>query len=129
VSQCETGTLFEDLLQSKERAKAQSGPTHTESDLIKHVDNYLKALKMPLSTKQFYKWIERGRVVLRTKGDKKKKAMICANSQFNKNKYKKIIELAKEDWLLSTDGVVKALRYDKQVKQFVAKVHYKKDPR
>ena len=124
VSQCETGTLFEDLLQSKERAKAQSGHTHTESDLIKHVDNYLKAVKMPLSTKQFYESIERERV--RTKGDKKKRAIIFAKSQFNKDKYKKIIELAKEDWLLSTDGVVKALRYDKQVKQFVAKVHYKK---
>ena len=38
VSQCETGTLFEDLFQSEEKAKAQSGRTHTESDLVKHVD-------------------------------------------------------------------------------------------
>jgi hypothetical protein len=52
VSQCETGTLFGDLLQSKETAKAQTGPTHTESDLVKHVDNYLKALGMPLTLKQ-----------------------------------------------------------------------------
>ena len=46
--------------------------------------------------------------------------------QFKRNTYKKIIELGKQEWLLSTDGVVKALRYDKNNKQFVAKVHYKK---
>jgi hypothetical protein len=106
-------------------SKAQTGPTHTESDLVKHVDNYLKAVGLPMSTKQFYKCIERERMRA-SKEDKKQRAIICADSQFNKEKYKKIIELAKEDWLLSTDGVVKALRYNKKDKQFVAKVHYKK---
>jgi hypothetical protein len=36
VSQCETGTLFQDLLQSEEMAKAKTSPTHIKSDL--HVD-------------------------------------------------------------------------------------------
>ena len=53
---------------------------------------------------------------------------MSARSQYKRDVYKKIIELGKQEWLLSTDGVVKALRYDKNDKQFVAKVHYKKDP-
>ena len=44
---------------------------------------------------------------------------------FEKDKYNKIIKLAKEEWLLSTDGVVKALHYNKEDNQFVAKVQYK----
>ena len=39
VSQCDTGTLFEELFQSQEMAKAQTGPTYRERDLVKHVDN------------------------------------------------------------------------------------------
>ena len=62
-------------------------------------------------------------------GRQKRKTNIFADSQFKKAKYAKVIALAKEDWLLSTDGVVKALRYKKEDKQFVAKVHYKKGKR
>jgi hypothetical protein len=43
----------------------------------------------------------------------------------NKEKYKKVIQLAKEEWMLSTDGVVKALCFNAKEKQFMAKVHYK----
>jgi hypothetical protein len=75
VSQCEAGTLFEELLQSEEMAKAQTGPTHTESDLVKHVDNYLKAVGLPLSTKEYYEEIERERVQS-TRGDKKERVRV-----------------------------------------------------
>jgi hypothetical protein len=39
---------------------------------------------------------------------------------------KRVIEMAKREWLLSTDGVVKALRYDMKEKGFVAKIEYQK---
>jgi hypothetical protein len=53
-----------------------------------------------MTTKQYYKWMERERVRLTKQVDKKKKAIIWADYQFNKDKYNKIIQLAKEDWLL-----------------------------
>jgi hypothetical protein len=90
------------------------------------VDNFLKAVGMPMTTKQYYKWLERERVRLTKQVDKKKKAIMWSDYECNKDKYNKIILLAKEDWLLSTDGVVEALRYRENKKHFVAKVHYKK---
>ena len=52
---------------------------------------------------------------------------VYSDAHFKSEKYKKAIEYAKEDWLLSTNGVVKALHYKLQSKQFVAKVEYKKE--
>jgi hypothetical protein len=46
-----------------------------------------------------------------------------------KTKYEMVIKLAKQEWMLSTDGVVKALRYRAKDKQFVAQVHYKQGTR
>jgi ribosomal protein L2 len=40
--------------------------------------------------------------------------------------YKRVMELAKQEWLLSSDGVVKALQYDVKEKGFVAKIEYQK---
>ena len=60
------------------------------------------------------------------KAEHREKAKIVANFQFKNEKYEKVIKLAKEEWLLSTDGVVKALCYNAKDKQFVAKVNYKK---
>jgi ribosomal protein L2 len=40
--------------------------------------------------------------------------------------YKRVIEMAKREWLISTDGVVKALRYNTKEKGFVAKIEYQK---
>ena len=44
----------------------------------------------------------------------------------NKDAYETVMKLAKEEWLLSMDGVVKALRYNAKEQQFVAKVSYQK---
>jgi prophage antirepressor-like protein len=35
--------------------------------------------------------------------------------------YNRVIEIAKEEWLLSTDGVVKALQYDNKRKRMCGK--------
>ena len=40
--------------------------------------------------------------------------------------YNRVMEMAKQEWLLSTDGVVTALRYDIKEKGFVAKIEYQK---
>jgi hypothetical protein len=58
--------------------------------------------------------------------ERKSRGIAYRKFKFKKEKYKTVMELAKEDWLLSTDGVVKALRYNTAKKQFVAKVHYQK---
>ena len=104
-------------------AKAQTGPTYRERDLVKHVDNFLKAAGMPMTTKQYYDWIYRESA--QAKRDQKKRYSV---SQFKRNTYKKIIELGKQEWLLSTNGVVKALHYDKNNKQLWQRCTTKKDP-
>jgi hypothetical protein len=95
-------------------SRAQSSCTHTESDLIKHVGNYLKAVGLPMTMKQYHNWCDRERVWATKVADKKQKAIISSRIQFTKDKYNKIIKLAKEEWLLSNDGVVKALCYKKE---------------
>ena len=136
VSQCCTETLFEDLLLSKEMATAaQTGPKHTASELVKFVDNYLKLHSLDMTMKEYLKWRKEGHQYARKKPVHKKqwnkaeineRKMIMAKFAFKNEKYEKVIKLAKEEWLLSTDGVVKALRYKAKDKQFVAAVHYKK---
>ena len=54
--------------------------------------------------------------------ERRKKKM--TELHFADEKYKQMFKLAKEEWLLSTDGVVHGLRYDAKDKVFVAKVRY-----
>ena len=42
-------------------------------------------------------------------------------------KYETVIKMAKDEWMLATDGVVNGLRYNALEKRFVAKVSYTKD--
>jgi hypothetical protein len=99
---------------------------HTEEDLLQHVDNFLKKQGLKMTTKQYYEWKKNVEQYARHDTNKKKKYRILADSQFKTKKYQRVIEFAKEDWLVSTDGVIKALRYDPNKIQFVAKVQYKK---
>jgi hypothetical protein len=46
-----------------------------------------------------------------------------------REKYETVIKLTKEEWMLSTDGVVKAFHYRAKDKQFVARVHCKEGTR
>ena len=39
------------------------------------------------------------------------------------------MKLAKEEWILSTDGVVKSVQYARKANHFVAKLHYKNGPK
>jgi hypothetical protein len=135
VSQCKSETLFDDLLQGEGRVKALTHSKPMESDLIKFVDNFSKVYGLQMTMRQYFKWLQgvqqfaREKPVNRkewSKEEKKKRAKKLDDSLFMSEKYKKVFELAKEEWLLSTDGVVKALRYKTKEKLFVAKVVYEK---
>ena len=39
------------------------------------------------------------------------------------------MKLAKEEWILSTDGVVRSVQYTRKANHFVAKLHYKNGPK
>jgi hypothetical protein len=67
VSQCKTETLFEDLLGSKGRAKTQTGPKHTSSDLVKFVDNFLKVHGLGMTMNEYYEWRKGGATICKEK--------------------------------------------------------------
>jgi hypothetical protein len=137
VSQCTTETLFCDLFESQDRANAQTHPKGTESDLLQFVDNFFKANGYEMTTKQYLKWIKKVEKYEKqkegpkgwTKEERKERLHINYANRHKKNQYKTIFELAKEEWLLSTDGLVRGLRYKPKEKEFVAKVVYEKNAR
>jgi hypothetical protein len=133
VLQCSTNSLFADLLQ-KDKLATQA-PTHTATELVKFVDNFLKEHGLNMSTKEYAKWRRQFQQQRRQKPSNKKqwnkeereeRAKKYSEFLMQDERYAKVIQLAKEEWLLSTDGVVKALRYNAKEKEFVASVHYKK---
>jgi hypothetical protein len=135
VKQCSAETLFEDLLGGKARSRHEL-KKNTNLDLIKFVDKFLEQHHLTMTTEQFYKWRDECIKATRTKAvDKKTGNREAARKEKNiqleqftlkRKRYEALIKLAKEEWLLSTDGVVKALRYNAKEKQFVAKVSYQK---
>jgi hypothetical protein len=60
------------------------------------------------------------------KDEKMRRRRVMENYYGKYFHYKRVIEMVKKEWLLSTDGVVKALRYDMKEKGFVAKMEYQK---
>jgi hypothetical protein len=130
VCKCSAETLFEDLLVVSEKQRgsaAQKGPKHTATQLEKFIDNFLEINGLDMTVRQFRKWKERTKWKAprqhSTAFDERKKYSLNLSK---KAKYEKIMKLAKEEWVLSTDGVVKELRYSASGQQFVAKVHYRR---
>jgi uncharacterized protein YdbL (DUF1318 family) len=149
VSKCSTKTLFQDILRVEDEEKdeqkdkekdeekeAASGGKHTESQLQMFIDNYLKSKGYKMSIDEYYQWRKAGfkfitkKPVLRKgwneeeKRDRQKKF----NDFVAKNKkYETVIKMAKDEWMLATDGVINALRYNADKKKFVGKVSYTKD--
>jgi hypothetical protein len=60
------------------------------------------------------------------KDEKMKRRGVMENYHGKFFHYKRVIEMAKKEWLISTDGVVKALQYHMKEKGFVAKIEYQK---
>jgi hypothetical protein len=106
-----------------------------EKDLVKFVDNFSKAVGLQMTVKEYSEWLEDSRQFQSekpgnnrgwSKEEKKTRAKRMEYIVFTREKYRKVHELAKEEWLLKTDGIVKALRYKAEDKTFVAKVVYEK---
>jgi hypothetical protein len=53
VSQCPVDTLFEELLLSEHNANEGDGPQHTDKDLVKYVNNFLRVHGLPMSMAEF----------------------------------------------------------------------------
>ena len=136
VSQCSTETLFADVLSQldNKNSSAGRGLQHNAKDLVKFVDKFLQEQNMSMTLKGFCDWRDQSREFLNNHPctslrDKKIKAELSLKFMHKREKYDMLIKLAKQEWMLSTDGVVKALRYRAKDKQFVAQVHYKKGTR
>jgi hypothetical protein len=136
VSHCSTETLFADVLsqQDDSNSSAGRGLNLNANDLVKFVDKFLQEQNLPMTLKRFYKWCKKTRHFLNNHPctslrDKEKRYDLFHEFTHKRKKYETVIKLAKEEWMLSTDGVVKALRYRAKDKQFVAQVHYKEGTR
>jgi hypothetical protein len=131
VSQCSTEALFQDLLRTEDlEEKSSTATIHTENELLIYTDDFLKNAGInDMTMQQYSEWIKQEKLLKEncnqgTKEEKIQSELELHNFYEKKQRYKKVIELAKEEWMLSTDGVVKALRYNGKEKHFVAKVHY-----
>ena len=134
VSQCSTETLFKDLFVIDPSA-ANGGSIHTNKELLQFTDRFLKDSGLEMTLNQFYVWRKKCQQFARkqswpkkkcNKAEREKRAHTMYVSDHRKRQYEKVIKLASEEWMLSTDGVVKSLRYTKEHNGFVAKCHYKK---
>jgi hypothetical protein len=136
VSQCSTETLFDDLFgdDALTQGSVPTEPTNDYADLIKFADNFLKSHKM-MNTHQLAKWRDRRKEFQQmtpeknkhwTPEERKKRNEKLAQMHHENEKYKKMLCMAREEWMLTTDGIVHALSYNPKEKIFVAKVRYTK---
>jgi hypothetical protein len=137
VSQCKTETLFNNVFKVDFLSKGAPQPAclrKKENQLITFVDNYLQSRDMMSST-EYHKWRNEGIAQIESKptgeknlGNEEKKKRQQDKERFYgmDHQYKKVMEVAKKEWMLSMDGVVTALWYDPKEKQYMAKIGYKK---
>ena len=117
-------------------------------DLQDYVDNYLKTSSFAMTSKEFYDWKkcndkqttnqengkQKGKITTSTFKEKRYRRQLVEKEQWKKTSqywmtcksYHDAIRWAQEDWKLSIDGIVTALRYNSTNKHFIAKVNYKK---
>jgi hypothetical protein len=125
VTQCSTEILFKDLFQTNDWASSLvTGPTHRTSELRKYTNNFLQQNGLGMSLAQYEHWKMDQEKQQKKQTSMTKKRHLAKAAYVTKDKFERAIRIAKEEWLLSTDGVVKGLRYDAVDKKFVAKLHY-----
>jgi hypothetical protein len=133
VSQCSAETLFEDLFVI-DPSVANGVATHTIKDLINFTNRFFKESGLEMTVRQFYEWRNKCQQSARkqslrkqkcNKAEREKRAQMMSLFNFTKQKYEKVMKLAKEEWVLCTDGVVNALRYSRTANHFVARFRYK----
>ena len=110
-------TLFEDLFVI-DPPVANAGRIHTSKELLQFTNRFLKESGLEMTVNQFYKWRNKCQQFARkqflpkqkcNKADREKQAHTIYMSDWKKQKYETVIQLAKEEWVLCTDGVVKSL--------------------
>ena len=150
MERVDTGILFDDIFQQNRKARAGE-PTQVRQDLRQFIDNYLLTSDFSMSSEEFYKWkLEHGKTIDNSeekekgfsKGSstRKQRKQLVINLEERKNErkenagyhkirnsYETAIKLATEEWMLSNDGVVTGLRYNRINQQFMARVHYERN--
>jgi hypothetical protein len=101
---------------------------------LKFVDNFLLS-KQLLTVSQYQVWRKKTVEEMQKepaakknleKDEKMRRRRVMNNYYGKLSQYKSAFEMAKKEWKLSTDGVVRALRYIMKEKGFAAKIEYQK---
>jgi hypothetical protein len=101
-----------------------------------YVDNYLMSKGYKMTFEKYHKWRKKGfQSILSkpkmkkqwTEGEKRDHLEMFENFLKKNHKYETVIRMAKDEWILSTDGLVCGLRYKGLEKRFVAQVKYTKE--
>ena len=129
IRKCSNVETFGALLeQNKHQKGSQKVHTIREQDIQSNVDEYLlKESKLEMNLEQYLKWKKNEAKILKeTAKDPDKKTWLERTRLYllKKEKYTKCIAAAKEDWILSTDGVVNGLCYNPKRCEFEATVKY-----
>jgi hypothetical protein len=121
VSNCSTETLFQDIFEVNPKGKESAWVgKHTESQLRIFVDNYLMSKGYKMTFDKYHQWRKQGFQFIQRKPKMKKQWTEAEKRQglekfeyfLKKNqKNETVIRMAKDEWILSTDGMVCGLRY------------------
>ncbi|MCK7501245.1 MAG: hypothetical protein MZW92_72380 [Comamonadaceae bacterium] len=138
VSMCATETLFDDVFKveflSTQSPEKGLSARKNRTDLLKFVDNFLLSNKL-LTFSQYEVWEKKTKEEMQKEpatqknlelDEKIRRRRVEANYYITVCQYRRAFEMAKKEWKLSTDGVVRALRYDMKEKGFAAKIEYQK---
>ena len=126
---CSTVETLESLLEQNKHQKA-SQKVHTigKQDIQSSVDEYLlKEAKLEMNLEQYLNWKQNAKRILNeTAKDPDRKTWLERQRLYllKKEKYNRCIMVAKEDLILSKDGVVNGLCYNPRRCEFEATVKY-----
>ena len=129
MSKCSTIETFCALLKkNKQSPRGRKAITLGAQDIQSSVDEYLcTEAKLDMNLEQYLEWKRNEEKSLKeTASDPDKGTWLERTRIYNirKTKYNKCIAAAKEDWILSKDGVVNGLSYNPRTCEFEASVQY-----
>ena len=126
----DASVTFAELLKSTAAVRPERRAISIVTDCKKFVDNFIHQCKMTRTIDQYYAW-EKENKLRYNKSQKRKSQMewgvfFGEKTQYlaEKKAYDTVIDLAIKEYAISTDGVVKALRYNAREDKFMAKVSY-----
>jgi hypothetical protein len=133
ITEYDPGCLFTNIFE--ERTKVPKGkPTPVLQDLEDYLNDYLKSAGFAMSCSEFKMWKENEKSATDRNPEHKRRALVEEHERKHSSEYlrtchsyEKAIKLGTEDWKLSNDGIVTALRYNPQKHQFIARLKYPKN--